>query len=51
MAETTFTTATWTAIGLSRDLEPGAATGVVVDGREWALWRGVSGRLHLWEDR
>ena len=41
----------WTAIGLSRDLEPGAATGVIVDGREWALWRGVSGRLRLWEDR
>jgi len=43
--------AVWTAIGLTRDLEPGAATGVIVDGCEWALWRGVSGRLHLWEDR
>ncbi len=43
--------AVWTAIGLSRDLEPRGATGVIVDGREWALWRGVSGRPHLWEDR
>lgn len=41
----------WTAIGLTRDLRPGGATGVVVEGREWALWRGVSGRPHLWEDR
>jgi nitrite reductase/ring-hydroxylating ferredoxin subunit len=43
--------AVWTAIGLSRDLEAGAATGVIVSGQEWALWRGVSGRAHLWEDR
>ena len=43
--------AEWTAVGLSRDLEPGAAIGVVVEGREWALWRGRSGRAHLWEDR
>jgi nitrite reductase/ring-hydroxylating ferredoxin subunit len=41
----------WTAIGLSRDLPPGATAGVIVEGREWALWRGVSGRAQLWEDR
>lgn len=41
----------WTAVGLSRDLEPGTAMGVIVEGREWALWRGRSGRAHLWEDR
>jgi nitrite reductase/ring-hydroxylating ferredoxin subunit len=45
------TEAAWTAIGLSSDLQPGAAIGVTVEGREWALWRGVSGRPHLWEDR
>jgi phenylpropionate dioxygenase-like ring-hydroxylating dioxygenase large terminal subunit len=43
--------AVWTAIGLSSDLEAGMALGVIVEGREWALWRGVSGRAHLWEDR
>jgi nitrite reductase/ring-hydroxylating ferredoxin subunit len=41
----------WTAVGLSRDLPPGATAGLIVEGREWALWRGVSGRAHLWEDR
>lgn len=45
------TEVSWTAIGLSRDLPPGATTGVIVAGREWALWRGVSGGAHLWEDR
>ena len=41
----------WTAVALSRDLEPGAVTGVIVDGREWALWRSETGRAHIWEDR
>jgi nitrite reductase/ring-hydroxylating ferredoxin subunit len=41
----------WTAVGLSRDLEPGAVAGVIIEGREWALWRSESGRAHLWEDR
>jgi phenylpropionate dioxygenase-like ring-hydroxylating dioxygenase large terminal subunit len=41
----------WTAIGLSNDWEPGVVAGVLVEGREWALWRGVSGSAHLWEDR
>ena len=41
----------WTAVGLSSDLEPGAVAGVIVEGREWALWRGVSGKAQIWEDR
>ena len=41
----------WTAVGLSGDWEPGAVAGVIVEGREWALWRGVSGKAHIWEDR
>ena len=45
------TAGVWTAIGLTRDLEPGAVAGVIVEGREWALWRGQSGHAHVWEDR
>jgi nitrite reductase/ring-hydroxylating ferredoxin subunit len=41
----------WTAIGLTRDFEPGGVAGVIVEEREWALWRAESGAAHLWEDR
>lgn len=41
----------WTAVGLSSDLEPGAVAGVIVEGAEWALWRGMSGKARFWEDR
>jgi nitrite reductase/ring-hydroxylating ferredoxin subunit len=43
--------AQWTPIALSRALEPGAATGVVVAGRELVAWRDDAGRLSVWEDR
>jgi len=41
----------WTGLGLSSDLEAGAVAGVIVEGREWALWRSASGKAHVWEDR
>ena len=45
------TAAVWTAVGLTLDLEPGTVAGVIVEGREWALWRSPSGNAHVWEDR
>lgn len=41
----------WVAIALGRDVPAGATRGVVVDGGEIVLWRGVDGAIHAWEDR
>ena len=41
----------WIAVALSRDVEPGAVTGVIIQDEEWALWRAKSGHAHFWEDR
>ena len=41
----------WIAIGLSDDVPAGCVTGVVLAGRQLALWRDGEGAPHLWEDR
>ena len=41
----------WIAVALGRDLPPGTALPVVLDGTELVLWRSESGRIALWTDR
>ncbi len=41
----------WQAVSLSSAVEPGAASGVIVDGRELVVWRDQAGEAHVWEDR
>lgn len=41
----------WHPVALGRDIAPGTSAGVVLDGREIAVWRDVKGTIHAWEDR
>lgn len=41
----------WVPVALTRDIEPGSATGTAVNGAPVALWRGADGVLHAWADR
>ncbi|MEE2061081.1 Rieske 2Fe-2S domain-containing protein [Rhodococcus artemisiae] len=41
----------WVSVALTRDIEPGSATGTAVNGAPVALWRGADGVLHAWADR
>ena len=41
----------WCAVALSADLEPGTSAGTRIDGIELVVWRDLSGRAHVWEDR
>ena len=43
--------AQWTALALSRDVEPGTAVPVMLHGRELVVWRSVGGRVQVWDDR
>lgn len=42
---------TWRAVALSRDIEPGTATDMMLDGRERVIWRDAGGTVHVWADR
>lgn len=44
-------TGNWTAIGLSRDLEPCGVMQGHWQGADIAVWRSASGRLSAWKDR
>lgn len=41
----------WIAVALGRDLPPGTALPVILDGTELVLWRSETGRLAAWHDR
>ncbi|MEQ1900001.1 MAG: Rieske 2Fe-2S domain-containing protein [Devosia sp.] len=41
----------WIPIALSRDVPEGTTRGVIVEGREYVVWRGASGSAQVWEDR
>jgi nitrite reductase/ring-hydroxylating ferredoxin subunit len=42
---------TWNPVALGRDIPSGTSAGVILDGREIALWRDLQGTIHAWEDR
>lgn len=44
-------TPTWSPVALARDIAPGTAAPVLVDGREIVVWRGAGGGVRVWEDR
>lgn len=41
----------WYPLMLSADLEPGAAAGSTMLGRDLAVWRDGQGQAHVWDDR
>ena len=41
----------WVPVALSMSIEPGTSAGAVVEGVEVVVWRDVSGKAHVWEDR
>lgn len=41
----------WIAVALGRDLPPGTALPVILDGTELVLWRSETGRVAAWHDR
>jgi nitrite reductase/ring-hydroxylating ferredoxin subunit len=41
----------WHPVSLSASIEPGAAAGVRVLGREIVIWRDIGSAVHAWEDR
>jgi nitrite reductase/ring-hydroxylating ferredoxin subunit len=45
------TTALWSAIALSADIEPGTAAGARLAGRELVVWRDAAGEAHVFDDR
>ncbi|MEO1019969.1 MAG: Rieske (2Fe-2S) protein [Pseudomonadota bacterium] len=41
----------WHPVALAHNIEPGTSTGTRIDGVELVVWRDVSGRIHVWDDR